>query len=194
MDALVEGASDEIVARRLVTHTGHTFGTCFGKKGCRFLQSKITGFAKRVEYGGNSTLVLVDYMDFNYVCPAALVAEWVPNRPRQMLLRVVVRELESWLLADRNGLSRHLGISAALVPDNPDNDVDPKRSLINLARRSRRTWIRNAYVPKVGVSSSVGPGYLTQIEQYVLKDWDPERARIRSPSLNNCLLRLTDLA
>jgi len=192
VDALVEGPTDEAVARRLVAHTGHQFGTCFGKRGCGFVRSKVSGVSQRARFG-IAVLTLIDHMDFDYLCPGALVGDWMPNRPAGMLLRVVVRELESWLLADQEGVASYLHVSSALVPDNPEQENDPKQSLLNLARRSRKKRIRDAFVPAPGVSATVGPGYVGEVENFVFNAWNIEAASVVSSSLNRCLLRLREL-
>ena len=63
---------------------------------------------------------------------------------------MVVRELESWLLADAAGLAAYLGLPRAVVPSQPESVGDPKLALVNLARRSRRTRLRDSIVPYQG--------------------------------------------
>jgi hypothetical protein len=80
-------------------------------------------------------LMLVDFMDTGLECPPEVPVAWLPDRCSKMLLRAVVREIESWLLADASGISRFLGVSVSLVPRDPESLKDPKQSLVNLARR-----------------------------------------------------------
>jgi hypothetical protein len=84
------------------------------------------------------------------------------------LLRAVVPELESWLIADRAGLAVWLGIAVATIPPEPERLTDPKQALVNLARRSRHARLREALAPPQGSSHSVGPGYASLIEEFVL--------------------------
>jgi len=62
VDALVEGLLDEIVARTLIRHCGHTDGTVYGKQGISYIQSKLAGFNVQAKFG-NPLLVLVDFVD-----------------------------------------------------------------------------------------------------------------------------------
>jgi hypothetical protein len=190
IDALVEGQTDEAVARRITRDVGHEFGFCFGKRGCTYIQSKVRGFSRR---NGPCLLALVDFMDFDFPCPSALVNSWLPDKSDRTLLRVVVRELESWFLADKRGLASFLHVSPVLIPNNPEELRDPKQFLINLARRSRKASIRRALVPAEGSSASVGPGYVAEIETFVANTWDLAAARTNSLSLNRCLLRLEEM-
>ena len=64
-------------------------------------------------------LALVDFMDTGMECPPSVPSAWTPDRHPNLIFRVVVRELESWLLADRRGIARFLRIPAARVPSAP---------------------------------------------------------------------------
>ena len=92
----------------------------------------------------NYYLTLVDFMDTGHSCPPDVVAQWLPRAEPGMLFRVVVRELESWLLADRENFADFLGISITKPPDQPEQINDPKQQLVNLARCSRKSQIRSA--------------------------------------------------
>lgn len=71
-------------------------------------------------------------------CVKGLLDQWLPKHiPENFLLRLAVSEAESWLLADNEALASFLEISPARVPRTPDEIPDPKRSLLNLARRSK---------------------------------------------------------
>lgn len=192
IDALVEGSSDAAVARKLIAICEHDVGTVYGKRGCPYLRRKANGFNVRAKYG-NPILMLVDFMDTGFGCPPEVPPGWLPNRSEKMLLRVVVRELESWLMADADGLTRFRGISKAVIPGNPETLPDPKQTFVNLARRCRRRLLRDAIVPTPEVSSVVGPGYIDAIEEFVAEYWSIEAAMKRSPSLLSCVSRLREL-
>lgn len=191
VDILVEGLLDEAVARRLIIHAGHQAGTTFGKQGVSYLRQKVAGFNVRASYG-NPILMLVDFADTGLDCPPAVPPTWLPNRSPELLLRVVVCEIESWLLADHLGIAELLGISREVIPDDPEHLNDPKQTLVNLARRSRRKSAQ-ALVPQPGISASVGAGYVSEMQIFVAERWNIEAARQRASSLDRCLLRLREL-
>lgn len=193
VDALVEGPTDEAVARKLVGFCQHRFGTTFGRHGQSYLQTKAFGFNVRAQYG-NPILMLVDFMDTGLDCAARVPLAWLgAGRSPRLLLRVVVRELESWLLADSDGVAGWLGISSARIPSDPEALDDPKLTLVNLARRSRRRSPREAIVPSPGMSGVVGPGYTSAIEEFADQRWNVTAAMARSLSLRKCVARLRDL-
>lgn len=193
VDILVEGLLDETVARKLVAHCGHRPGTGFGKRGHHHLRQKVFGFNVRATHG-NPILLLVDFMDTGLDCPPAVVVSWLPEQPSpRLLLRVVVREIESWLLADRDGMAEWLGLSSALIPTTPELLPDPKQTLVNLARRSRRKAIRAALTPAAGISAVVGPEYVATMQEFITDEWNIDAARSSAPSLARCLERLAAL-
>jgi hypothetical protein len=107
-----------------------------------------------------------------------------------MCFRVVVRAIESWLLADRARIARYLGVSKAIVPDDPDALDNPKQHLINLARRSRRRAILDEIVPRQTSGRIVGPLYTSWVIEFASNlegGWRPRVAAERSQSLRRCI-------
>ena len=190
---LVEGLMDEAAANCLIKTAGHTPGTCFGKKGYTKIQSKVRGFNKTSI--GAIYLVLVDFMDTGLGCPAEVVLQWVPYRQSNLLFRIVVRELESWLLADKENLADFLNISAAKIPADPELLKDPKLTLVNLARSSRSRSIREALVPDSGsTTAKEGRLYTSEMIRFIQQRWDIANARCNSESLDKCCSRLEEIA
>lgn len=182
---LVEGEIDEAVGRRIVAEAGHSIGNCYGKKGYGYIKDKVQGFnqtAKSVNY-----LTLVDFADTRCNCPGEVVTTLTPNRNKGMILRVVVPEIESWLLADRKSISVFLGVSETRIPQNPENEKDPKQLLVNIARKSRYSIVRNSLVPPQSSTAIVGPLYNAELIKFVAASWDITAARASSPSLEKCV-------
>jgi hypothetical protein len=186
---LVEGYVDEALAKKLIHHCGHHHsGVTYGIKGWTYIQAKAKAFDQTCH--GVGLLTLVDLMDTKEVCPSVVLNDWVPNRNPLHIFRVVIREAESWILADRESIAEFLAVPVVKIPDSPEELDDPKRSLINLARTSRRKAIREALVPKDGTSASEGPLYSSEITKYIAEKWDPRRASARAPSLAKSIDRL----
>src|SRR5215213_963091 len=191
--ALVEGNLDEAVAFKMIRATGHIPGICYGRKGFGYIKNKVRSFnqsARSMYY-----LTLVDFMDTQVIdpdlsCPPEVVTRWVPHRNPKMMFRVVVREIESWLLADRDNLAQFLKVNADRIPANPEQVPDPKLKLINLARRSISSRVRSALVPEVGSTAQVGRLYDSEMKIFINKLWDINAARNRAASLDKCLRTL----
>lgn len=184
----VEGDLDERVAVRLVEEAGGVVSLVHGRRGKQWLRRQIDGY----RYASRQArwLVLVD-LDRDR-CPPQLRSDWgVDEDPGGLCFRVAVRSVESWLLADRGGLSRFLGVTAAQLPTSPDRAGDPKKQLLAAAERSRSSTMRDALVPRK--NARVGPLYSTTLSRFVDRQWDPAAAAERSPSLASCRARLAEL-
>jgi hypothetical protein len=124
-------------------------------------------------------------------CPPVLIDDWLDVEPHSNLIfRVAVREVESWLLADREGFADFLGISVVNIPLQPDQIANPKQSLVNAARRSRRRALRESIVPRQGSTSVQGPDYNGCLGEFVRNQWGRDAAAESSPSLSRAWERL----
>lgn len=189
--ALVEGPTDEVMACRLAEIAGHQIGACYGKRGVSWLKQHVVNFNGMAS--AIPMLALVDFMDTGLLCPPDVVRRWLPQRHSHMIFRLVVRELESWLLADRKGMAAFLGVPLVKMPQHPEILHDPKQALVNLARRSRYSSVRTTLVPRSGTTARVGRLYTSEISRFIREIWDAEKARANSLSLHRCLLRLEEL-
>ena len=177
----VEDELSEMVVRRILDDCNTRFQivACHRKSGIGYLQKQTNSFnlaAVHIPF-----LMLMD-LD-RAACPATLIEKCLTHKQHpNFLFRVAVREVESWLLADRGGLARFLGVSQALFPQNPDQLIDPKLVLINIARKSRRRNIRENVVPATDFNS-IGPGYNSTLTQFVMSGWHFRSACKHSESL-----------
>jgi len=188
VDALVEGLIDEAVARRIIVSSGHNFGICYGKKGIGYIQQKIQKFNASAPRG--VMLTLVDFMDTRLGCPPEVLCNWLPQRHPNMIFRVVVREIESWLLADCDNFADFLHVPKNRIPTNPEQLNDPKQTVVNLARHSRSKHIRDALIPGCATSAPVGTLYTSEMISFIQTRWDVRVARRNAPSLNRCMNQL----
>ena len=192
LNLLVEGNLDETVGRRIAEYAGFTVSVVYGKKGNPYVKNKISGFNKSTTHV--PMLALADLMDTGIECPPGVVESWLPRRSENLLLRIAVREMESWLLADRHHLAGFLKIPVSRVPDDPETLYDPKQSLINLARKSRSASVRKLLVPNQGSTATEGRAYTSEMQRFVRDHWNIEDASLKAPSLESCLKALRSLA
>lgn len=182
-----EDELSEVVLRRIITSLGRfTIGAAHRRGGFGYLRSRIQGWNRAAK--GLPFIVLTD-LD-RYRCPSQLIMEWLPNgRHENLLCRVAVREVESWLLADRRNFAAFLGVSEPLVPCDPDTLADPKAALVELARKARSRDLRESIAPKKGSTAKQGPDYNACLSRFVLTQWNIRAARSGSPSLHRALVR-----
>jgi hypothetical protein len=187
VNVLVEGVTDEVVVRRLLEHVGLACGTVYGKQGKGALLERLPDYNRAARFA--PWLVVVD-LDRDADCAPPFVQSVLPHPADGMHLRVAVRAVDAWLLADAGHLAAFLAIRAALIPPDPDAEPDPKTTLINLARRSRSRAIREDIVPREGSGSRVGPGYVGRLIEFVTaaeNPWRPAVTAQRSDSLRRCV-------
>ena len=124
------------------------------------------------------------------LCAPKLIREWLPNdQHNNLIFRVAVHEVESWLLADQEPFAHFTGIARRHIPENPDLLDDPKAKLLNLMRRSRKAQIRNEMLPR-DASVRQGPGYNGRMSEFIEQHWRPDVARQYSPSLHAAMRAL----
>ena len=155
LSVAVEGISDEAVVRRLCAYAGVEIATVFVAGGKPKLDVRLGGFNHSAHH--RPWLVLRD-LDSDAECAPTLRRKLLPNPAVGMQLRIPVTAVEAWLLADRVRIAQFLGISPAVVPDRPDTLARPKRTLVDLAQRSRKRGIREDFVPRPGSARELGPG------------------------------------
>lgn len=193
MTGAVEGVLDEAVLRRVVMHAGSDLGTVHGRKGKPDLLRNLCGYNQAAQFA--PWIVLVD-LDRDCDCAPACRPNWLPVPSRFMCFRIAVRACESWFLADHERLAKFLGVAPTSVPRDPDNLDNPKRALVDLARRSKKWIIREHLVPRAGSGRSVGPAYTSHMIEFaedVSGGWRVKAAADRSPSLRKCLEGLRNL-
>ena len=126
-------------------------------------------------------------------CAVELRNKWLAaERHDKFVLRLVVTEAESWLLADSCALSSFLRIPRTKIPKLPDLEADPKRVMLTLARRSKSRLFRDELVSPSDHSKQ-GSGYNTHLTEFVRKHWDAGRAASASPSLARAIPRVRAL-
>lgn len=194
ISAAVEGLLDEVVVRRLIEHAGGSPGPVFGKEGKQALRDKIGGYNNAAQH--TPWFVLVD-LNGDADCAPPLRQTWLAAPAPRLCFRVAVRQVEAWLMADREELAKYLSIARSRVPPAPESLQNAKVEMVNLARRSRRKDVRADMVPRAGSGRSTGPAYVSRLIEYVQSHWRPAVAAQSAESLRKaiaCLQRLTGRA
>lgn len=164
-----------------------TLYSAMGKRGNSYIRQRMKGFNAASRYTPHVVLTDLD----NIACPPELIDDWINfTISSGLMFRIAVREAEAWLLADRNGFARFIGISGKKIPMNCEEIQNPKEFIVTLARRSSKRTIRADIVPE-GISS-VGPGYNPKMEEFILNHWNIENAISNSRSLGKAVHRIRE--
>jgi len=189
LNAVVEGIADQAVALALARATGYSLRAVYVKRGKDQIDRRLPAYVQAARFG--YWLVIRD-LDHDATCAPELLARLCPARPPGLQVRIAVREVEAWLLADRESMASYLGLPVAVVPARPDELESPKAALVQLARRSRRRELRRDLVPTEDSSASVGPAYSARIGEFATRHWKPRAGAHASPSLARAVAALDD--
>jgi hypothetical protein len=194
IDLVVEGPLDEAVLRVLIARAGGRAGRVYGLRGKSDVERRISGVCAASAL--SPWVILLD-LDRNAYCAADYLRQLVGDRPTGTLcIRVAVRAIEAWLLADAERLAGILSVSQDLLPSDPDKVLDPKRVLVQIATRSPDRSTRDDMVPSAQGGRTQGPGYNNVLIGFVKaarNGWRPHIARRRSASLDSCMKCLARL-
>lgn len=184
VNVLVEGLTDEPVARRILEHAGLAVGTIFSASGSGELDRRLPRYNAAAVH--TPWFVLRD-LD-RHPCPVTLRETLLPQPSSKMMFRIAVREVESWLLADRKALCAFFKLAEGQVPEAPDALADPKARLVQLGMRSRDRRLREGMTPIRG--APVGREYTQLVTAFALGPWRPAVAARHSESLRRCIRAL----
>jgi hypothetical protein len=159
------------------------------------IKTKAPVFLKMAQ-GGLYTFILTD-LD-SELCPSKLIRNWfsIPNNrsinlPNEVTFRVAVREVEAWIMADRNEFAKFLVIAKENFPLVPDLLFDPKQKLFTILRRKGFKKWHKEMLPNG--SAHIGPRYNEIMCKFITQKWSPKRAAKNSPSLKRAIAALQRL-
>mgnify|MGYP006295613987 CR=1 FL=1 len=157
-------------------------------RGSGYIHKKIGAFNRAAEH--QSYIILTDLDDRE--CAPTFYKELLPDSIHEnLLLQIAVREVETWLLADRQNFASFLGTSKNKIESVPENIDDPKQYIFNLARRSNKRIVREGLLPP-DATSRLGPLYNPLLMKFVDQKWDLLKARNNSQSLDRFIKRITE--
>ncbi len=125
------------------------------------------------------------------VCAPKLIQEWIggalhPN----FVLRVAVREVEAWLLADLDNMAAFLNLAPKDLPANVETVARPKVEIVRLAALSPDDEVRDNLVPRPGSTATTGRLFTRSLIGYVRDRWDVDAAAGNADSLDRALKAL----
>lgn len=188
----VEGHTDIPIAERLIQLTGLRSQQALVAGGKSRLDPRIPSLNRS---GAHLNWLILRDLDHDASCPPQLIRHLLREHRRspRVALRVPVRTMESWILADVEGFAREFAVSRQHLPRDPDDIQRPRQFLVDSCRRSRRSEIRDAMTPRPGSGRQAGPEYSYRITKFAAGAWDPERASGRSRSLRSTIAALRKL-
>ena len=120
------------------------------------------------------------------ICAPTLLTKWQTDYVvrENLLIRIAVREIESWVLADRKRFAKFVGAESDDIPGAPDDLDDPKLALLKIARATANVELKRDLIPRnFSQYPRIGPAYNLQMCKFVSEKWRPHVALKRSDSL-----------
>jgi hypothetical protein len=114
----VEGIVDEAALRTLIGYVGATAGPVFGKSGKNDLKKRLLAYNNAAKFQRWTVLIDLDHEDD---CPLRYKSAYLESPSPLMCFRIVVREIEAWLLADRGNIAEFLSVPLKSVPFKPES-------------------------------------------------------------------------
>ncbi|WP_372609978.1 hypothetical protein [Halomonas sp.] len=190
----VEDRLSAAVVERLLGETDGklSIGVAIPPRGAGDLKKKLP---ELVRLAPNVPVILLTDLDCKE-CAPSLIGEWLGQqaKPDALLFRVAVREVETWLLADKQNFASFAGIPPAKLPESPEDLDDPKQMLLNLVARHSPSSLRQDIVFDRGSGPRQGLVYNERLGQFVHTCWDPAQASMRADSLARTRRRIGELA
>jgi len=186
----VEDPLSEAVVRRMLQQSDKNYcvGNCLMRSGFGYLKSKINEFNK----ASRKTPFFV-LTDQDIGCPPEKINSRFNDSPNSNLIfRIAVMEIESWVMADRKAIADFLSISVDNFPYKMDEISNPKNFLLTKAKKSRKRKLKNDIIPVLGSTAKQGPDYNARLSEFIRKNWDVNRAIKYSESLNRAFNRLQE--
>jgi hypothetical protein len=186
INIVCEDSLSGAIVHKLLRNSRHNYliGSNFNSGGYGWIKQRINGFNNAAK--GMPYLVLTD-LD-RYECPPVLLNDWLMgSRNHNLLFRVAVKQVESWILGCRTQFARFLGVRENTIPTNVDEIQNAKSFVIHLARKSPKRQIRVDIVPEEGSTAKVGPDYNGRLIHFVENTWDPNIAKENSLSLRRTM-------
>ena len=163
------------------------------KNGRGNVQRELAAYAKLA----NTIPVLVGVDLDSDECAPLLLAQWNAFQllSSTFLLRIAVREIEAWVLADRKRIVQFVGGESDDISKAPDSLDDPKRYFLDFARRVATEDLKRDLIPQNYDKKypRIGPAYNIQMCDFVERRWRPHVAIKRSGSLARAIRQISEL-
>ena len=164
-------------------------------RGVKNIRKRMSSHAQAAQYYPR-----ILFVDSDHHCPKELRAEMeglsqITPVPTGLIIRVVDVCVESWILADRDGLAAFCGLSPSAIPDSAalERTGSHKEVLLNVLGKARIKDVREAMVRRTKGELSFGPLYGRRLADFASRHWSAVHAADHNDSLARALARLTQL-
>lgn len=190
----VEGNTDEPIVRALMTATGWASDeyTISSAKGSGNIIRSITKHAEAAKWTPR-----ILFLDSDNKCPVDMretLETELTHAPADFILRIVHMCIETWVLADREGLARFCRVNISLIPTAQKLApiLNHKNELLKVLRKSKSPKGRRMTQGN-GNDLRFSDDYTRHLADLMTDYWDAERAAQNNDSLRRAIDRLKEL-
>lgn len=145
--------------------------------------TKLRASLRRYENQARHVQPVLCVADTDGQCALEWLRQWrPPDATPTLILRLAVREAESWVLADRAGFAASMQVPAGRIGRAVDELADPELHVLQLVRGSKGRVLREEMVSATDPCKQ-GSGYNLHLCHFVRTTWDVARARAALRSL-----------
>lgn len=190
-------ATEDVLSEVVLTKVIDSFNVFrivnkLGRAGCGDIEKNITKYNNLAKI--HHVVIMLDLdLKLNQDIYIDSIISKIKDKSDKLFFSVPVKEVESWLLADRQGLSSFMNISIGKFDMRPEELLDPKEKIIHLARSCKNRIAKTGIPPKAGVAAKMGISYNSILRSFVEDFWSIERAKENSPSLRKTLDMLENI-
>lgn len=135
----------------------------------------------------NTTYIVLVDLDKDK-CPFLKIQDWLASpKGNNLLLRVAVNEVETWIVGDVRNFSKFLHLHENRLEKNVETIKDPKKYIFDLVRESGIRQLAGI-CPRGG--ARIGNDYNEKLKKFVESSWNPSLAMRNSRSLKRSIDRL----
>jgi hypothetical protein len=189
VNIVVEDVLSEVLLKKIIENSPGNLkvNRCFRKGGSGYIKKNLQGFNHGA--GINPFIVLVDLDKIE--CPPSLIKKWITFEVNDgFIFRVAVREIESWIMADKVSFADYISVSSDKIPHDIETIEDPKEFLLNLLKGSKKKDLKDDMLPRKGSTSKLGPLYNDILIDFISNHWELKRAVKNSRSLEKLVKSL----
>lgn len=140
--AVVEGSIDRAVVRKLFAETGTQYGTIYIQNGGGNLLKKLPAYNRSARFRPWFALCDLDQKPCAPSLHHDMIQIFPEGKSPGLRICITVRAVEAWFMADGGPLALHLSIPQGKIPAKPEELNNPKRTMMDLARQSRSSAVR----------------------------------------------------
>jgi len=173
---------EEVIKKLFSIRPDFRIDTVYRRNGNRYIIANINHFNEDADNIPYFILTDLDY----WPCPPGLMDEWLDDEKHpNLIFRIAVHSVESWLMADFDNFSHFFRIPNEEMRRDLEEIIEPQKYLLFLIDKYSTKEFKDAMLPKKG--AKIGRQYNAYLTEFINKRWNYHYAERYSKSLRHAL-------